>query len=398
MFPNFIANTSQDGLGIANHVFCDCKGPLATKNGQKGYVLVTVCLVTNFVTFHFLADCRAETLARTLFENYIVNFGHLRHFVSDWGPNLVGKVTRELFHITGTKVRLTSARSARANQAERFIYIFSKALNSLLIGKPLDQWKKLLPLVAFYCNSCYCSTFLNQTPYELQAFGKYSSFYSPLVVLKKADLSHLEPLWQQKIRMMRTIADLMRKHYGAYLSVARPKLHTVESLGIVEGSRVYFKIYEYNSRLAFFSSLLPKFGTGIVIKTLSRTSLLIKNDATGRTISRHLTDVFPLKPAPIYGNVYTNPLQARIDDVMEGERDVTDVSVDAEEAGREFEAIAKTAENEALKDPEAANLKNPADEREETEQEVDAETDEAAKNFWRKSRRLKNLEPENKGL
>ena len=398
LFPNFIANTSQDGLGIANHVFCDCKGPLATKNGQKGYVLVTVCLVTNFVTFHFLSDCRAETLAKTLFDNYIVNFGNLRTFVSDWGPNLIGKVTRELFHITGTKVRLTSARSARGNQAERFVYIFSKALNSLLIGKPLDQWKQLLPLVAFYCNSCYCSTFLNQTPYELQAFGKYSSFYSPLVILKKADISHLEPLWQQKIKMMRTIADLMRKHYGAYLSVARPKLHTVESLGITEGSRVYFKIYEYNSRLAYFSSLLPKFGTGIVIKTLSRTSLLIKNDATGRTISRHLTDVFPFKPAPIYGNVYTNPLQARVDDVMEGERDVTDVSVDAEEAGREFEAIAKTAENEALKDPEAANLKNPADEKEKTQQEVDAETDEAAKNFWRKSRRLKNLEPENQGL
>ena len=83
---------------------------------------------------------------------------------------------------------------------------------------------------------------------------------------------------------------------------------------------------------------------------------------------------------------------------MEGERDVTDVSVDAEEAGREFEAIAKTAENEALKDPEAANLKNPADEKEKTQQEVDNETDEASKNYWRKSRRLRKLEPENQGL
>ena len=201
---------------------------------------------------------------------------------------------------------------------------------------------------------------------------------------------------------MRTIAQTMRRHYGAYLSVARPKHHTVESLGIKDGAKIYFKIYNYNNKLAYFSSLLPKFGIGTVIKTLSRTSLLIRNDATGKTVSRHLTDVFPYKAAPIYGNVYTDPLQARIDDVMENERDVIDEEVEPEQAGREFEAISKTAESEVLKDQEAlreaANLEKAAAEEKTRGQEVDTETDEAAKEYWRKSRRLEQRKPEYQGL
>ena len=395
IFPNFMADTSLSGAGFASIVFCDVKGPLASGDGTKGYVLVTVCLISNFVTFHFLPDSRAETLAKTLFEKYIVPYSFIRSFASDWGGNYIGKVTRELFHLCGTKVRLVSSRHPRSNHSERSVHLFSKALNSLLIGKSLARWKEILPLVAFYVNSSYSSSFLGQSPFEVNGYGRFSAYFNPLVIIKDADTSHLEPIWQRKISLMRQIAEAMRKHYKAYLSVARPKLHTCESLGITEGSRIYFKVYEYSNRLAYFSSLLPKFQSGQVTKIISRTSVLVRNDATGKIVSRHLTDVFPMRPAPLYGNTYENPLDARIAEEIETERDVVDIDVDPEKAGMEFQAAAKTAANEELTDP--TNLKAPEDAQKEKGQEVD--TGKKAENGEkRRSRRLRKEEPENPGL
>ena len=394
LYPNFVTDTSQSGAGIASVVFCDVKGPLASGDGAKAYVLVTVCMVSNFMTFHFLKDSRAETLAKTLFEQYIVPYSFIRQFASDWGSNFIGKVTKELFHLCGTKVRLVSGRHPRSNHSEKSVFLFSKALNSLLIGKSLAKWKEILPLVAFYVNSCYCNAFLNQSAFEVNGYGRYSAYYNPLVILKDADTSHLEPIWQRKINLMRQIADVMRKHYQAYLSVARPKLHTCESLGITVGSRVYLKVFEYGPKLAYFSSLLPKFNSGQVTKVVSRTSILVRNDATGKVVSRHLTDIFPMRPAPLYGNTYQNPLDARIAEEDETERDVTDLSVDPLEAGREFEAVSRTAENDELIDP--TSLSAPEGAGENRQEVASKENPENAEK--RKSRRLQNQRPENEGL
>ena len=124
LYPNFTTDTSLSGAGAASIVFCDVKGPVASGDGKKAYILVTVCMITNFHSFHFLADSRAETLAKTLFEHYIVTYASIRNFASDWGTNYVGKVTRELFHLCGTKVRMISSRHPRSNFSEKSVYLF----------------------------------------------------------------------------------------------------------------------------------------------------------------------------------------------------------------------------------------------------------------------------------
>ena len=100
-----------------------------------------------------------------------------------------------------------------------------------------------------------------------------------------------------------------------------------------------------------------------------------------------------MKPAPLYGNTYQNPLDARIAEEMESERDVVDLGrLDPEEAGREFQAVSKTAENDELLEP--TLLKAPEGAEKEQTQEVDREKTGPI----RQSRRLRKEKPENSGL
>jgi hypothetical protein len=77
---------------------------------------------------------------------------------------------------------------------------------------------------------------------------------------------------------------------------------TVESMNIELGDQIFYRVFKFNSKVAYLSSLLPKFRRGMVENVLGR-CLIIRTDL----ISRDISDIYPLKSPSAYPNLYLRP-------------------------------------------------------------------------------------------
>ena len=92
---------------------------------------------------------------------------------------------------------------------------------------------------------------------------------------------------------------------------------TVDSMGIQAGDTVWIRIFAFSERLAYLSSLLPRFKAARIIGILGKSSLMLEDSETGRRITRHLTDVYPIKPTGNFSNLFQGPREAIQQDVAE---------------------------------------------------------------------------------
>ena len=139
-----------------------------------------------------------------------------------------------------------------------------------------------------------------------------------------------------------------------------------------------------------------------MIKILSRVSLLIQDDESKKILSRHLVDIFPLRPALQYGNLYQNPVEARKQQNKENEEldpsthhETVDVEgVEPDDVGKVLDDVAREADLETMKGPpEPPSVLEPEPKEKET-----AENKDPSDKPKRQSRRLMGLKPETEPL
>ena len=68
---------------------------------------------------------------------------------------------------------------------------------------------------------------------------------------------------------------------------------SARALGIEKGSQVWYRVFKHPQLVDGLGSLMPKWLPGKVEECVSKTSFLIASDATGRLISRHISDLHP---------------------------------------------------------------------------------------------------------
>lgn len=112
---------------------------------------------------------KSKTVARCLWDHFIVHYGIPERLHSDQGPDFEAKLIKELCEISGIKKTRTTPYHPRGNPTERFNRTLLSMLGTL-DPKQKSHWKEhVMPLVHAY--NCTRNDVTGFTPYELM-FGR----------------------------------------------------------------------------------------------------------------------------------------------------------------------------------------------------------------------------------
>uniref|UniRef100_A0A3B3SGH8 Gypsy retrotransposon integrase-like protein 1 n=1 Tax=Paramormyrops kingsleyae TaxID=1676925 RepID=A0A3B3SGH8_9TELE len=132
-----------------------------------------VLVITDFFTKYALAiptpNQKARTVAKCLWENFIVHYGFPEKLHSDQGPDFESRTIKELCDLAGIRKVRTTPYHPRGNPVERFNRTLLSMLGTLK-AKDKSRWRDFVkPLVhAYNCTKHETTGF---TPYELM-FGR----------------------------------------------------------------------------------------------------------------------------------------------------------------------------------------------------------------------------------
>ncbi|XP_037829581.1 uncharacterized protein LOC112450694 [Kryptolebias marmoratus] len=132
-----------------------------------------ILVITDHFTKFSLAlptpNQKSKTVARCLWDQFIVHYGIPERLHSDQGPDFEAKLIKELCDISGIKKIRTTPYHPRGNPTERFNRTLLSMLGTLE-SKQKSHWKQyVMPLVHAY--NCTRNDVTGFTPYELM-FGR----------------------------------------------------------------------------------------------------------------------------------------------------------------------------------------------------------------------------------
>lgn len=132
-------------------------------------ILVLTDHFTKFAVAIPTANQKARTVAKCLWENFIVCYGIPERLHTDQGPDFESKLIKELCQIAGIQKTRTTPYHPRGNPVERFNRTLLSMLGTLA-QKQKSKWKEYVrPLVHAY--NCTRNDVTGYTPYELM-FGR----------------------------------------------------------------------------------------------------------------------------------------------------------------------------------------------------------------------------------
>ena len=141
-------------------------------------------------------------------------------------------------------------------------------------------------------------------------------FYHPVLEMPEETLPYNE-FWEKRVDKFQKMTEVLKNKYDTYLCMKNNPRATVHSLGIQKGQKIWIRIFAFSERLAYLSSLLPRFKAAKVTEILGKTSLVLEDLETGKKITRHLSDCYPIKPVGNYSNLFLNSKAAVTQDVEE---------------------------------------------------------------------------------
>uniref|UniRef100_A0A8P4K456 Gypsy retrotransposon integrase-like protein 1 n=1 Tax=Dicentrarchus labrax TaxID=13489 RepID=A0A8P4K456_DICLA len=132
-----------------------------------------ILVITDHFTKYAVAiptpNQRAQTVARCLWDNFMVHYGIPERLHSDQGPDFESRMIKELCKVAGIHKIRTTPYHPRGNPVERFNRTLLNMLGTL-DNKDKSQWRNFVkPLVHAY--NCTKNDVTGFTPYELM-FGR----------------------------------------------------------------------------------------------------------------------------------------------------------------------------------------------------------------------------------
>ena len=293
----------------------DMKGPILVGSSKK-YVLCGVETNLRLVHFAIANSLEATEIARLIFEGIIASYGSSIEIISDRGKSFLNKLNQALFTLGSIHHRLTDAYHPQSSISEGLaVRKFSSSMKALICGRNLSEWSSNVKYLQVLLNSSLIHPYLSQTPYQLLLNSK-STFYHPVLEMPEETIEYND-FWERRVRKFQELTKCLKVKYDTYLSMKANPRATVDSLGIEPGQNVWIRIFAFSERLAYLSSLLPRFKAAKVLKILGKTSLVLEDLETGKKITRHLTDCYPIKPVGNFSNLFLNSKAAVNQDVEE---------------------------------------------------------------------------------
>ena len=138
------------------------------KSGTKDILVITDHF-TKFAVAIPTSNQKARTVAKCLWENFMVHYGMPEKLHSDQGPDFESRLIKELCQVAGIQKVRTTPYHPRGNPVERFNRTLLNMLGTLQ-NQEKSRWRDFVkPLVHAY--NCTRNDVTGFTPYELM-FGR----------------------------------------------------------------------------------------------------------------------------------------------------------------------------------------------------------------------------------
>lgn len=163
--PMILTETPQRPFDV---VVIDTIGPLKRSYQGNLYAVTIICQLSKYVVAAPVANKEAKTVARAIFEHFILIYGPMKQILTDLGSEYKNEVMSELCKLLKIEHRFSTAyRHETLGTIERNHRVFNEYVRAY-ISENMEQWEEFLKYFVFSYNTTNNSSLDHKyTPYEL---------------------------------------------------------------------------------------------------------------------------------------------------------------------------------------------------------------------------------------
>lgn len=154
-------------------IIVDTIGPMTTTNDGNKYAITLICDLTKYLVTIPIQNDKANTIAKGIFENFVLNYGTPKRIRTDRGSEYRNSIIKELCELLKIQHDFSTAYH---HQTVGSIERNHKTYNEYIrMYADADDWDVQLRYFTYCYNTSFCSTFNHQyTPFEL-VFGRWAN-------------------------------------------------------------------------------------------------------------------------------------------------------------------------------------------------------------------------------
>lgn len=155
----------------------DTMGPLPTAADGSKYILCMICDMTKYLVTVPLKSKDAKTVAKAIFEKFVLVYGIMIDVRTDQGTEFRNKIMTEMLELLGTShSKSTPYRHETVGAVERNHRILNEYLRAYLT-EDNQNWDELLPYYTYCYNTTPSTAMDGYSPFEL-VYGKSAAPFS----------------------------------------------------------------------------------------------------------------------------------------------------------------------------------------------------------------------------
>lgn len=204
--PLTITPTPQKAFDI---VCIDTIGPFQKSNQGNLYAVTIQCELTKYVVIIPVPNKEAITIAKAIFENFVLIYGTMQEVRTDMGTEYKNQVFQNLSKLLNTQHKLSTAyHSQTIGGCERNHRVLNEYIR-MYINQTQTDWDTWTRYYAF-CYNTTPSTYHNYTPFEL-VFAKQADL--PENLTRRIDPVYNIDAYEQEIRYRLQVAHQRAREY-----------------------------------------------------------------------------------------------------------------------------------------------------------------------------------------
>lgn len=174
--------------GTFDTILVDTIGPLPRTDNDNEYIVTLICDLSKFLVAIPTKSKDANTVARAIFEHFILIFGPMKELISDQGTEYKNQILMKLCELMGVNQKFSTPHHHESvGSIERNHRSFNEYLRAY--AENILQWDSYLSYFVYCYNTSKNSTFENKySPYELVFSKKCNNF-------ENINLNVIEPLY-----------------------------------------------------------------------------------------------------------------------------------------------------------------------------------------------------------
>ena len=154
----------------------DIKGPWSSEKAPFQYLLVVKEMWSGYVTLIPLQDTTSETIAKALYSDIILRFGHFQQLVSDNAPNLSKASMEQICRLLTIKTKKSYVYQSRTNgKVECVMRVINEALRKMVDTE--TDWFHVVKVIQSSINASP-QPHTSFSPFFLQHFREYPSVFA----------------------------------------------------------------------------------------------------------------------------------------------------------------------------------------------------------------------------